>query len=358
MIDWQLKFGRHDLPWQGTRDAYRIWVSEIMLQQTQVSTVLGYYDRFIGRFPDVAALADADLDEVLSHWSGLGYYSRARNLHACAKAIMAEHAGAFPVDPLELEALPGIGRSTAAAIAAFSAGVTAPILDGNVRRVLCRLFGVEGFPGERPVLDRLWTIAQRELPSPGPGRIETYTQGLMDLGATVCLRARPRCDACPVRDRCEAHAQGRVDALPTPRPRRTLEVRTADWVMLGRGDRVLLERRPASGLWGGLWSLPEARAPRPVMVGDEAVDAAQVMVFLNQAFGFVCRQAPVRQGIVRHVFTHFRLEAMVWRIDESDGGWPVLPGCEWLAWADVARAPLPKPVRTLLLDRKLGSDPN
>lgn len=355
VIAWQAEFGRHGLPWQGTQDPYRIWVSEIMLQQTQVSTVLGYYDRFLGRFPSVATLADADLDEVLRYWSGLGYYSRARNLHACAKAIMAVHAGVFPVDPIALEALPGIGRSTAAAIAAFSAGVMAPILDGNVRRVLCRVFAVEGFPGERAVLDQLWMIAQRELPQPGPGRIEAYTQGLMDLGATVCLRARPRCEACPVNGRCQARAQDRVDALPTPRPRRSLELRTAHWVMICRSDQVLLERRPASGLWGGLWSLPEVRPPRPSTVSDDTVDAPQVMDFLGQAFGLASRHTPARLGVVRHVFTHFRLAATVWRINEVDDGWPALPGCEWVAWRDVERAPLPKPVRTLLLDQQMGS---
>ncbi|MEI7445678.1 MAG: A/G-specific adenine glycosylase, partial [Burkholderiales bacterium] len=242
LVDWQRRAGRHDLPWQRTRDPYRIWVSEIMLQQTQVSTVLGYYERFLADFPEVAALAAAPIDAVLRHWSGLGYYSRARNLHAAARAVVEGHGGVFPTDPVALEALPGIGRSTAAAIAAFSCGTAVPILDGNVKRVLCRVFAVEGFPGDRAVEQRLWAIAGRELPEPGEGRVETYTQALMDLGATVCVRARPRCDACPVAGRCEARAQGRVDALPEPRPAKTAGLRVAHWLLLRAGGAVLLER--------------------------------------------------------------------------------------------------------------------
>jgi A/G-specific adenine glycosylase len=377
LIDWQRRAGRHDLPWQRTRDPYRIWVSEIMLQQTQVSTVLGYYARFLERFPDVASLAGAPLDEVLRLWSGLGYYGRARNLHACAQAVVSRHGGAFPPDPRALEALPGIGRSTAAAIAAFAWGVHVPLLDGNVRRVLCRVFAVDGFPGERAVEQRLWAIAEREMPraeatppGPGPGRdagrIEAWTQGLMDLGATVCVRTRPRCEVCPVAAHCEARAQGRVDALPTPRPARASDVRRAELLLLRSGDAVLLERRPPTGLWGGLWSLPELTPPTRGGVeatgtvdtpdtsgGTDGTDgpgldavtvAARVVARYGAPVG-----APTVHGEIRHAFTHFRLRARVWSATLDAGASQVpVPGHEWLAPGEAAGAPLPRPIKTLL----------
>ncbi len=351
LIAWQRRAGRHDLPWQRTRDPYRIWVSEIMLQQTQVSTVLGYYDRFLARFPDVATLAAAPIDDVLRHWSGLGYYSRARNLHACARAVVERHGGAFPATPESLEALPGIGRSTAAAIAAFAWGVAAPILDGNVKRVLCRAFGVEGFPGERAVEQRLWAIAARELPAAGEDRMQAYTQGLMDLGATLCMRTRPRCEACPVAERCEARAQGRIEALPTPRPARVVETRSADWLLLRAAGAVLLERRSSTGLWGGLWSLPELSPPRRVEPGDPAgvrVDAAAAAAWVTTHVAPV-PDAPVAFGEVRHAFTHFRLRARVWQAALSGGEPPPAPdGHLWLGLSEADGAPLPKPVKTLL----------
>jgi A/G-specific adenine glycosylase len=355
LIDWQRRAGRHDLPWQRTRDPYRIWVSEIMLQQTQVSTVLGYYARFLAAYPDVATLAGAPLDDVLRHWSGLGYYSRARNLHAAARAVVERHGGVFPTDPAALEALPGVGRSTAAAIAAFSTGARTPILDGNVRRVLCRAFGVEGFPGERAVEQRLWTLAAGEMPEPGEGRIETYTQALMDLGATVCVRTRPRCDACPVAGRCVARAQGRVDALPAPRPVRAVGTRGAHWALVRAGDAVLLERRAAAGLWGGLWSLPEIVPPREAVTPD-AVDAAAVAAWARARLGLdadAARIAPV--GDVRHAFTHFRLRARVWSLP-VDAAASVPDGHLWLALADAAGAPLPRPVKTLLTGIAIPAD--
>jgi A/G-specific adenine glycosylase len=347
LVDWQRRAGRHDLPWQRTRDPYRIWVSEIMLQQTQVSTVLGYYGRFLASYPDVAALAAAPIDDVLRHWSGLGYYSRARNLHAAARSVVDLHGGAFPTDPGALEALPGIGRSTAAAIAAFSSGTRVPILDGNVKRVLCRVFGVEGFPGERAVEQRLWALAAREMPEAGEGRIETYTQALMDLGATVCVRTKPRCDACPVAERCVARAHGRVDALPAPRPARAVGTRGAHWALVRAGDAVLLERRAASGLWGGLWSLPEVVAPGEAVTPD-AVDADSVAAWARARLGLDADAAAVAPlGDVRHAFTHFRLRARVWamRVEPS-----VAAPAEhlWLALGDAADAPLPRPVKVLL----------
>lgn len=346
LVDWQRRAGRHDLPWQRTRDPYRIWVSEIMLQQTQVSTVLGYYERFLADFPDVATLAAAPIDAVLRHWSGLGYYSRARNLHAAARAVVERHGGVFPTDPAALEALPGIGRSTAAAIAAFARGTPVPILDGNVKRVLCRVFAIEGFPGERAVEQRLWAIAGRELPEPGEGRIETYTQAVMDLGATVCVRTRPRCEACPAAGLCEARRQGRTDALPAPRPARATGTRGAHWLMLRAGGSVLLERRPASGLWGGLWSLPELVPPS---VDAPVPDADDARAWLAAAGLPAPADTPEPVAEVRHAFTHFRLRARVWRATLAADTPPAAPAEHlWLPLDEAADAPLPRPVKTLL----------
>jgi A/G-specific adenine glycosylase len=354
VIAWQRQSGRHDLPWQQTRDPYRIWVSEIMLQQTQVATVLGYYPRFLARFPDVAALAAADPDAVLGAWSGLGYYSRARNLHACARSVMRDHGGRFPTDAAVLETLPGIGPSTAAAIAVFSSGAQAAILDGNVKRVLCRAFGIEGFPGERAVEQQLWVLARRELPQAVPGHIEAYTQGLMDLGATLCTRTRSRCEVCPVGPGCVARASSRQAQLPTPRATRVLEWRFVDWVLVHTEGAVLLHRRPAHGLWGGLWSLPEAASPALQADASSTQDAAgefgvppSVDAFASRVLGLA--DAVVRPaGEVRHVFTHFRLRARVWRMEPALDHPVEVPDHLWLALDDLQDAPLPRPVRGVL----------
>lgn len=346
VIDWQRQSGRHDLPWQQTRDPYRIWVSEIMLQQTQVSTVLAYFDRFMARFPDVQQLALADLDEVLGLWSGLGYYSRARHLHACARVICEHHDGRFPRDPVQLEALPGIGRSTAAAIAAFAWGVRAAILDGNVKRVLCRVFGIEGHPAQPDTTRQLWAIAERELPEAGPNLIEAYTQGMMDLGATLCTRSNPRCGQCPLKVSCMAHQTQRTAELPSPRPPRSLPTRRAHWLIVRAGSAVLLERRVTRGLWGGLWSLPEVVPPT---VDPVAPDAADVAAFVSARLGLA--GVPERAGgEVRHVFTHFRLQALLWSVRVAAPGdeLPEVPGHEWIRSGQLAQAPLPQPVRALL----------
>ncbi|WP_235823872.1 A/G-specific adenine glycosylase [Azohydromonas sediminis] len=254
VVAWQRRHGRHDLPWQRTRDPYRVWLSEVMLQQTQVATVLGYYERFLARFPDVAALAAAPLDDVLALWSGLGYYSRARHLHRCAQVVVAEHGGAFPRDSATLATLPGIGRSTAAAIAAFCFGERAAILDGNVKRVLARALGfgddLAGAAAERA----LWQRAQALLPHRD---VDVYTQGLMDLGATVCTARAPRCDACPLADGCVARAEGRPERYPvkTRRTRRGRRRHALLWLV--HGPRLWLVQRPPRGVWASLWSLPE-----------------------------------------------------------------------------------------------------
>ena len=254
LVDWQLQHGRHQLPWQGTRDPYRVWLSEIMLQQTQVSTVLAYYTQFLVRFPNVATLAAAPLDDVLASWSGLGYYSRARNLHRCAQVVVAQHGGQFPADAAALADLPGIGRSTAAAIAAFCFGQRCAILDGNVKRVLTRALGFADDLADARHEKALWAIAESLLPERD---IEAYTQGLMDLGATLCTRRQPACEACPLAQRCVARGQGRQAEYPVKTRRLKRGQRSHHLLWLRQGDRVWLVQRPASGVWAGLWTFLE-----------------------------------------------------------------------------------------------------
>ncbi len=253
VVRWQRDAGRHNLPWQ-TDDPYRVWLSEVMLQQTQVSTVLAYYARFLQRFPTVADLAAAPLDDVLAAWSGLGYYRRARFLHRCAQVVMRDHAGRFPTTRQGLQTLPGIGRSTAAAIAAFCFGERTAILDGNVKRVLARLLGFGEDLARGPAVDHLWAQADVLLP---PDHIGRYTQGLMDLGAQVCLPRKPRCTACPVATMCVARTEGRVDAYPVKSRALRRGTRESVWLWLQHHSRVMLVQRPAEGVWASLWSLPE-----------------------------------------------------------------------------------------------------
>ena len=255
LLAWFADHGRHDLPWQRDPSPYGVWVSEIMLQQTQVATVIPYYERFMARFPDLAALAEAPLDEVLAHWSGLGYYARARNLHRAARQAMAEHGGRLPETIDALQALPGIGRSTAGAILSLALGQRHPILDGNVKRVLARHAAVAGWPGKAAVQRTLWELAEARTPR---RRVADYNQAMMDLGATLCTRARPACERCPVAADCRAREQGLQTDYPGPRPRRELPERQVQMLLVRDPQgRVLLERRPPQGVWGGLWCLPE-----------------------------------------------------------------------------------------------------
>lgn len=287
LVRWQKKHGRHDLPWQQTTDPYRIWLSEIMLQQTQVQTVIPYYRRFLERYPTINDLAAAPLGDVLALWAGLGYYARARNLHACAREITSVHHGVFPDTALQLAELPGIGRSTAAAISAFAFGQRAAILDGNVKRVFCRVFGVTGIPTTSTVDRQLWQLADALLPAKEVG---AYTQGLMDLGATCCTRTKAQCDSCPMRNFCDAYRTNRVAELPHRKQRAALPVRSSTVWLIRDNTHVWLERRQACGIWGGLLSLPDADSvtlPRDA----ERLDSRQV----------------------RHKFTHFELHAEVIR---------------------------------------------
>ena len=335
LIDWQRVHGRHGLPWQGTRNPYRIWLSEIMLQQTQVATVIPYYARFLERFPDVAALAAAPVEEVMALWSGLGYYARARNLHRAARAVMEEHGGQFPVTATALAGLPGIGRSTAAAIAAFASNEIAAILDGNVKRVLCRVFGIEGFPGERAVEERLWALAKSLLPEDA-GDIGVYIQAQMDLGATVCTRTRPACETCPLARQCVARALGRVAELPAARPRKTPPRRATRMAVVMLNDYVLLERRPPAGIWGGLLALPEIP------------EGIQIETWAMRNLGI--DQADVRAlPPLVHVFTHFTLDIAPWRIDLPAAPRMLSePTWQWLALEQIGFAALPAPVRRIL----------
>jgi len=328
LVRWQVRHGRHGLPWQRTRNPYRIWLSEVMLQQTQVATVIPYYRRFLARFPNVRALATATLDDVLTQWSGLGYYTRARNLHAAAQTVVALHRGRFPRSREVLESLPGLGRSTAAAIVVFAFGEREAILDGNVKRVLARHFAVSGYPGEKRIEKHLWALAESELPAKN---VETYTQALMDLGAGVCTRKRPDCASCPLNASCRSYARGKPEAFPQPRPRRKRPVRETSMLLLLRKGEVLLEKRPATGVWGGLWCFPEVE-PGPEKVAGKTLP------------------------VLRHEFTHFTLDITpIVRYVESAAVRVAEPGQIWLPLEEALGAAVPAPVRKLLAGLDSGS---
>jgi len=336
--------GRHDLPWQGTRDPYRVWLSEVMLQQTQVATVLRYYEPFLERFPDLRALAAAPLDDVLARWSGLGYYSRARNLHRCARAIVADHGGAFPGSAAALATLPGIGRSTAAAIAAFCFGERAAILDGNVKRVLARVRAFDGDLAQPKAVEALWREACALLPARD---VDVYTQGLMDLGATVCLARAPHCRLCPLQPGCAAAQAGTPEAYPVKRRRARRSAREHAWLCLERGDRVWLVQRPATGIWAGLWSWPEIES-------REALEALST--------GWPGRGEWLPS--FTHALTHldWTLHPLHWTVPSTAGAARLAaitdrwPEGRWFTRAEALDAGLPSPVRRLLMPTERGED--
>lgn len=330
LIAWHAQHGRHDLPWQQTRDPYRIWVSEIMLQQTQVATVIPYYARFMQAFPDVQALAQATLDKVLAHWSGLGYYSRARNLHAAAQHILHHHRGRFPTDVAALQSLPGIGRSTAAAIAVFAFGAQAAILDGNVKRLLARHFGVHGYPGHKAVEAKLWALAEAVLPEQD---LQIYTQALMDFGATLCTRGRVRCPACPLQTTCAAYKNNWTHILPTSKPRVALPERETVMLLLQHEGKILLEKRPTRGIWGGLWSFPEV-AKQTIL--DQ---------HLRAHFG-THALATAALPSLRHSFTHFHLRIEALHVQLAQAA--VTKNSQWWTPERAQKMGLPAPVRRLL----------
>ena len=333
VLAWYDQNGRKDLPWQQNITPYRVWVSEIMLQQTQVTTVLGYYERFMQAFPDVYALAAASEDEVLHLWTGLGYYSRARNLHKTAKTIVHEHNGEFPRSVEGLCELPGIGQSTAGAIASISMGLRAPILDGNVKRVLARYLALDTYPGEPQAMKRLWVRADEFTPAI---RTAHYTQAMMDLGATLCTRSKPSCLLCPLLPGCQAHALGLEQTLPLPKPRKALPQKsTLMGIVCNAEQEVLLYRRPSSGLWGGLWSLPEFD------------DLKSITAFAKERG--LTMQMPTELTALTHTFSHFQLHIEPYLVPVLGNSCTVAEG-DWL-WYNLAqpqRLGLAAPVKKLL----------
>ena len=336
VIEWQRRHGRHGLPWQGTRDPYHVWLSEVMLQQTQVGTVLGYYERFLQRFPDVAALAAAPLDDVLALWSGLGYYSRARNLHRCAQAVVQQHGGRFPAGSAALAELPGIGRSTAAAIAAFCSGERVAILDGNVKRVLTRALGFGADLALSANERALWQQAQGLLPAQG---IEPYTQGLMDLGATCCAARRPACERCPLAELCVARREGEPERYPVKTRKLRRGQRRHALLWLRSGERLWLVQRPETGVWAGLWSLPEH---------------ASMEALLDFLAGWPGEGETL--PVVEHALTHFdwTLQPLRWTLParlpaaRRTALEAALPAGRWVTGSEALAMGLPAPLRKLL----------
>jgi A/G-specific adenine glycosylase len=340
LLPWFDAHGRHDLPWQSDPVPYRVWVSEVMLQQTQVETVKAYYERFIVRFPDVATLAAAPQDEVMRLWSGLGYYARARNLHRAAGVIFARHGGELPDSLAALLELPGIGRSTAGAILALARGQRHPILDGNVKRVLARVFLVEEPAESTAGLKKLWALSEAATPAT---RVAAYTQAIMDLGATICTRANPACDRCPLAQGCAAFAAGRAGDLPVPRRRAPRRFRRTHMLLVLAVGRVLLERRPSRGIWGGLWAPPEF------------ADAVEAEATLAARFGLA---APTRRlAQVQHAFTHFDLEIEPWVVELGvQEAWVAEGEARWQELASIDDVGLPAPVARLLEELRHGAN--
>ena len=356
LIAWHQQSGRSGLPWQGNRDPYAVWVSEIMLQQTQVATVLERYPRFMKRFPTVKKLASADVDEVLAEWAGLGYYSRARNLHACAKQVVDEFSGKFPKDPLLLEQLKGIGRSTAGAIAAFAFHERAPILDANVKRILARIFAVEGALQDKAVNERLWKLAEDLLPIKRED-MPVYTQALMDFGATWCTSRKPVClsdeKQCPYLKDCQANLSDQVLLFPEKKLKAKSPEFNCDMLLIRSGNAILLQKRSSKAIWGGLWSLPESPW-QPRVAANQALDinATDLLATalpdektasLSKAF-----QKLVRGEQIKHVFTHRRLWMQIWEASLSKQSEFLSPDLKWVPLTQLGRYGLPQPIKVLL----------
>ncbi|MEY8241053.1 MAG: A/G-specific adenine glycosylase [Cycloclasticus sp.] len=333
VLDWFELHGRKNLPWQQTPTAYHVWLSEIMLQQTQVATVIPYFQRFIQQFPSLQDLAAAELDDVLHYWSGLGYYARARNLHKTARQLIAEQQGVFPNTVAGLSELAGIGRSTAGAIASLALGQPAAILDGNVKRVLCRCFAVSGWPGNTAILKKLWQLSEILSPQQRSGE---YNQAMMDLGATVCTRAKPNCASCPLNEHCLALKQDQVAALPTPKKRASLPVKRCYWLVAKKQSEVQLQQRPAVGLWGGLWAFPSFDDYDELLAWCErqGIDLTTAETLLEK----------------RHTFSHYHLDytAIVYPATEVTGRVAESARTCWYQSASRVKIGLPKPVSQLI----------
>jgi A/G-specific adenine glycosylase len=362
LIAWHRLSGRSGLPWQGNRDPYAVWISEIMLQQTQVATVLERYPRFMKRFPTVKKLASADIDEVLAEWAGLGYYSRARNLHACAKQIIQEFSGKFPNDLILLEQLKGIGRSTAGAIAAFAFNERAPILDANVKRILARLFAVDGVIQDKAVNDRLWQLATDLLPSETEN-MPVYTQALMDFGATWCIPRKPVCigaeKKCPFANECQANLSDQVLALPKRVAKPKSPEFDCDMLLLRTGNFVLLQKRPSKAIWGGLWSLPESpwrlktKTVREPMGGIKAL--LSVILPEENSTSLDKSLKGLKQGNqIKHIFTHRRLWMQIWELNSASTVEFSSSDLKWVHLSQLGRYGLPQPIKVLLLGLSLA----
>ena len=361
LIAWHAKDGRQGLPWQSIRDPYAVWVSEIMLQQTQVATVLERYPRFMKRFPTVQKLAAAPLDDVLAEWAGLGYYTRARNLHACAKQVIEEFGGKFPEDPVLLEQLKGIGRSTAGAIAAFAFHERAPILDANVKRILARLFGIEGAIQEKAVNDELWLIAKTILPKKAVD-MPVYTQALMDFGATWCTYRKPVClsgeKKCPFEKQCQANLSDQVLLLPRKVVKAKSPEFNCDMLLLRHGDSVLLQRRPDKAIWGGLWSLPESawrakeKISQPSVNNSVALTARELFQLVlpdERISSDLKSRNTIERGVeIKHIFTHRRLWMQIWNVTSSDAVKFSGDDLKWVPLRQLGKYGLPQPIKLLL----------
>ncbi len=343
ILKWQQTHGRHDLPWQNGRDPYRIWISEVMLQQTQVNAVIGYFERFMQRFPNVATLASANIDEVMPYWAGLGYYARARNIHKSACIIMENFGGLFPRQCESVLSLPGVGRSTAAAICAFSYGVPMPILDGNVKRVFARFFGIAGDTRSKALETAMWQIAEREVPT---NNIEGYIQGQMDIGATVCTPKAPKCTNCPLQYDCIAHLENRTHLLPERSPKKPRPHRQIQMLVLRSANKILIERRPPTGIWGGLWSLPEAAVKKDAIAIADSLFAMSSKNWIGPT-----PLPPVEHGFTHYTLTIFPIQFVVERHPLNE---PRV-GQKWIAFEDIEGIALPAPVKGILL--RLGSQP-
>jgi len=338
LIAWQKIHGRHDLPWQGG-DAYQVWLSEIMLQQTQVATVIPYFQRFVASFPTIAALATASEEQVLTHWSGLGYYARGRNLHRTAQIISGQYGGEFPLQYEQILNLPGIGRSTAAAICTLAHHQRHAILDGNVKRLLARYCGIEGWSGNSEVVQRLWRKAEEMLPQQDIAR---YIQAQMDLGAMLCTRSKPKCGECPVRTDCVAYQSGRVGELPAPRPRKTVPERHGTFLLLMSGRDILLEKRAPQGIWGGLWCPPQLEEGQ----GDESD-------YLKRSGLAVSERITLDR--FNHTFTHFKLNItpVLLRVENKPQR-VQQPGSMWIDMEEALQGAIPTPVRKMLKTLQSG----
>lgn len=355
LIAWHARYGRLGLPWQGNRDPYAVWVSEIMLQQTQVATVLERYPRFMKRFPTIQKLAAAKIDDVLAEWAGLGYYSRARNLHACAQQVMTEYAGQFPSDPLLLEQLKGIGRSTAGAIAAFAFHERAPILDANVKRILARLFVVDGALQDKRVNDQLWKLSNELLPTKSKD-MPVYTQALMDFGATWCTARRPICLSdeakCPFAKECQANLSGQVLEYPKRVAKTKSPEFDCNMLLIRSGNTILLQKRPSKAIWGGLWSLPESSWSIKSESGNKSpILGSLFKTILPEEKVTVWQKycGPARLGPqIKHVFSHRRLWMQIWDINASKCVEPIGTDLRWVSLTQLGHYGLPQPIKVLL----------